>query len=55
MKSFTAECIVYRPEADKLGAWQGSAFLVTLLHVQVAVPLAYQRNPLLALLIRHMP
>ena len=55
MKSFTAECIVYRPEADKLGARQGSAFLVTLLHVQVAVPLAYQRNPLLPLLICHMP
>ena len=46
---------MYRPEADKLCAQQGSAFLVAFLHVQVAVPLAYQRNPLLPLLICHMP
>ncbi len=55
MRASAAECIVYRPEADKLCAGQGSAFLVALLHVQVAVPLAYQRNPLLPLLICHMP
>ena len=46
---------MYRPKADKLCVRQGSAFLITLLHVQVAVPLAYQRNPLLPLLICHMP
>ena len=45
-----AEMLAYRPHAHGLSSWEGVPLLVAFGHVQVAVPLAADRDHLLAIL-----